>query len=129
MSGIVWITESDAILIHERLLSLNGGGAGIRDRGLLQSVLARPQQLCNYGDNPTITDLAASYIIGLVKNHSFVDGNKRVGFGVGVLFLELNGYAFTANPTAAANTILAVASGELDEAGLVLFLQGNSYTR
>lgn len=126
MTGIIWITESDTILIHERLLALNGGAAGIRDRGLLQSALARPQQLHNYGDNPAIVDLAASYIMGIVKNHPFVDGNKRVGFGVGILFLEMNGHAFIASATAAADTILAVASSDLDEDGLRTFLKENS---
>jgi death-on-curing protein len=72
VTEIIWITESDAILIHERLLALNGGAAGIRDPGLLQSALARPHQLQNYGDNPNIIDLAASYIMGIVKNHPFV---------------------------------------------------------
>jgi len=122
VSGIIWINEGDAILIHERLLGLNGGAVGIRDRGSLQSALARPQQLHNYGDDPTITDLAASYIMGIVKNHPFIDGNKRVGFGVGVLFLELNGHIFTANAIAAADTILAVAAGEMNETGLANFL-------
>lgn len=126
MTEIIWITESDTILIHERLLSLDGGAAGIRDRGLLQSALARPQQLHHYGNNPTLTDLAASYIMGIVKNHPFVDGNKRVGFGVGILFLEMNGHTFTALPTVAAEAILAVASDELDEEGLGLFLRKNS---
>jgi death-on-curing protein len=122
VSGIIWINGGDAILIHERLLALNGGAVGIRDRGLLQSALARPQQLHNSGDDPTITDLAASYIMGIVKNHPFVDGNKRVGFGVGILFLELNGHSFTANAIAAADTILAVAAGEMNETGLANFL-------
>jgi len=126
VTGIIWITESDTILIHERLLSLDGGAAGIRDRGLLQSVLARPQQLHYYGNNPTIIDLTASYIMGIVKNHPFVDGNKRVGFGVGILFMEMNGHTFTANATVAADTILAVASGDLDEDGLGLYLKENS---
>jgi death on curing protein len=126
VSGIIWINEGDAILIHERLLSLNGGASGIRDRGLLQSALARPQQLHNYGDNPAIIDLAASYVMGIVKNHPFVDGNKRVGFGVGVLFLELNGHIFTASAIAAADTILAVAAGEMNETGLANFLLQHS---
>ena len=126
MTEIIWITESDTLLIHERLLPLNGGAAGIRDRGWLQSALARPQQLHNYGDNPTIIDLAASYIMEIVKNHPFVDGNKRVGFGVGILFMEMNGHSFSASATAAADAILAVASSGLDEAGLGLFLRENS---
>jgi death on curing protein len=85
VTEIFWITEGDTILIHERLLALNGGAAGIRDRGLLQSTLARSQQLHNYSAIPTLIDLAASYIIGVVKTHPFVDGNKRVSFGVGII--------------------------------------------
>lgn len=126
MTGIIWISESDTLLIHERLLALNGGAAGLRDRGLLQSALARPQQLRNYGDNPSIVDLAAAYIAGIVKNHPFVDGNKRVGFAVGILFLEMNGLTFIADPIVAADTILSVASGQLNEAELSRFLQANS---
>lgn len=126
MTGIIWISESDTLLIHERLLALNGGAAGLRDRGLLQSALARPQQLRNYGDNPSILDLAAAYIAGIVKNHPFVDGNKRVGFAVGILFLEMNELTFIADPIVAADTILSVASGQLNEAELSRFLQANS---
>lgn len=129
MSGIIWINEGDAIVIHQRLLSLNGGAAGIRDRGLLQSALARPHQLHNYGNNPTTIDLAASYIMGIVKNHPFVDGNKRVGFGIGILFMELNGHIFTANAITAANAILAVAAGEMNETNLADFLLQNSTQR
>ncbi len=129
MTAIIWINEEDTILIHERLLALNGGATGIRDYGLLQSALARPQQLLNYTENPTILELAASYIVGLVKNHPFIDGNKRVGFGVGILFIEMNGYTFIASQTAAADAILAVASGEMDETGIGLFLKQNCKLR
>ena len=97
----------------------------MRDRGLLQSALARPQQLLNYANNTSIIELAASYIIGIVKNHPFIDGNKRVGFGVGILFLEMNGFTFTASAIAAADAILAVASGDMNEAGISLFLKEN----
>ena len=126
MTNIIWINETDTILIHERLLALNGGAVGIRDYGLLQSALARPQQFLNYSDHPTIIDLAASYIIGIVKNHPFIDGNKRVGFAVGILFMEMNGYTFTASANAATEAILAVASGDMKETGLGLFLKENS---
>ena len=125
MISIIWINEGDVILIHKRLLVLNGGAPGMRDRGLLQSALARPQQLLNYANNTSIIELAASYIIGIVKNHPFIDGNKRVGFGVGILFLEMNGFTFTASAIAAADAILAVASGDLNEAGISLFLKEN----
>jgi death on curing protein len=121
----IWLDYYDALYVHERLLTLNGGGAGIRDDGLLESALARPIQLFNYGENVDIAALAAAYIIGIVKNHPFVDGNKRVGFGMGVLFLELNGCRFRANPIDAANTILAVAASEKSENDLADWLREN----
>jgi death on curing protein len=125
MSDFIWLDHYDALYVHERLLALNGGAAGIRDNGLLESALARPIQLFNYGENVDIAALAATYIIGIVKNHPFVDGNKRVGFGMGVLFLELNGCRFKANPIDAANTILAVAASEISESDLANWVRGN----
>jgi death-on-curing protein len=83
--------------------------------GLLQSALARPQQLCAYGDNPDTIGMAASYTADIVRNHPFIDGNKRTGFLVGVLFLELNGVRFTATEESAAQAILSLAAGTLDE--------------
>ena len=92
----VWIDERDALALHDRLLALDGGAAGVRNVGLLQSALARPHQLHAYGDAPDTIDMAVAYTVGIVRIHPFVDGNKRTGFVVGVLFLELNGYRFTA---------------------------------
>lgn len=125
MSVFLWLDHYDALYVHERLLALNGGAAGIRDNGLLESALARPIQLFNYGENVDIAALAAAYIIGIVKNHPFVDGNKRVGFGMSVLFLELNGCRFKANPIDAGNTILAVAASEISESDLANWVRGN----
>jgi death on curing protein len=121
----IWLDHYDALYVHERLLTLNGGAAGIRDNGLLEPALARPMQLVHYGDKPDIAALAAAYITGIVKNHPFVDGNKRVGFGMGVLFLELNGCRFKANPIDAANTILAVAASEISESDLADWIRKN----
>jgi len=115
VSEPIWIDERDALALHDRLLALDGGAPGVRDMGLLQSALARPQQLYAYGDNPDIIDMAASYTAGIVRNHPFIDGNKRTGFLVGVLFLELNGVRFTATEESAAQTILSLAAGTLDE--------------
>ncbi len=84
MSDFIWLDQYDALYVHERLLTLNGGAAGIRDNGLLESALARPIQLVHYGEKSDIAELAAAYITGIVKNHPFVDGNKRVGFGLWV---------------------------------------------
>jgi death-on-curing protein len=115
VSEPIWIDERDALALHDRLLALDGGAPGVRDMGLLQSALARPQQLYAYGDNPNTIDMAASYTAGIVRNHPFIDGNKRTGFLVGVLFLELNGVRFTATEESAAQAILSLAAGTLDE--------------
>ena len=79
-----------------------------------------------YADAPDTIDLAAAYTAGLVRNHPFIDGNKRVGFVVGILFLELNCYRFTASEADAAQAVLALAAGTLDEAGYTRFLRANS---
>lgn len=125
MSEPVWIDERDALALHDRLLALDGGPPGVHDLGLLQSALARPQQLHAYGDNPDTIDLAAAYTAGIVRNHPFIDGNKRTGFLVGILFLELNGYRFTATEESAAQAILSLAAGSLDEPALAAWLRAN----
>ncbi len=129
MSEVVWIEEREALAIHQRLLALHGGAAGIRDEALLQSALARPRQAAAYADRPTIPDLAAFYTAGVVKNHPFIDGNKRTGFLLGVLFLELNGFVFTAAQEEAANAILALAEGSSDEKAYAAFLRSASRPR
>ena len=126
MTKPVWIDERDALTLHERLLALHGGGEGLRDRALLESALARPQQHFAYADSPTMFEMAAAYTSGIVGNHPFVDGNKRTGFVVGILFLELNGYKFGASEQEAAQGVLQLASGDLDEVGYTTFLRANS---
>jgi death on curing protein len=121
----VWIDQRDALVLHNRLLALHGGAAGVRDGGLLKSALARPQQHFAYGEAVDIVDMAAAYTAGIVRNHPFVDGNKRTGFLLGVLFLELNGYRFTASEEDTAQAVLKLAAGTLDEAGYARFLRGN----
>ncbi len=120
-----WIDEHLVLLLHDRLLALHGGAAGVRDDGLLKSALARPRQHFAYADAPGIIQLAALYTAGIVRNHPFIDGNKRTGFVVGILFLELNGYAFTAREEDAAQAVLALASGAIDDLGYAAFLGGN----
>lgn len=121
-----WLEERDALALHDRLLALHGGAAGVRDSALLQSALARPQQIQAYADAPDLLDWAAAYTAGIVRNHPFIDGNKRTGFVVGILFLELNGYRFTASEADAAQAVLELAAGTLDEAGYTNFLRANS---
>ena len=123
MKEPVWIDERDALALHDRLLALHGGAVGLRDDGLLKSALARPQQHFAYAESPDIVNMAAAYTWGIVCNHPFVDGNKRTGFVVGVLFLELNGYRFNASEEDAAQMVLELASGNLDEAGYIAFLR------
>lgn len=121
----VWIDERDALTLHDRLLALHGGAEGLRDEPLLKSALARPQQHRAYAASPDQFDLAAAYTAGIVRNHPFVDGNKRTGFIVGILFLELNGHRLTASEEDAVQAVLELAAGKLDEAGYSAFLRGN----
>lgn len=110
---------------QEVLLAQFGGLAGIRDEHMLDSALARPHHLFTHG-KPSIFELAASYGFGLVKNHPFVDGNKRIGFTVAILFLELNGYRFLAAEADAVVRTLALAAGEMSEAAYAEWLKANS---
>jgi death on curing protein len=120
-----WIDERDVLAMHDRLLAAHGGVPGLRDRGLLESALARPRQHYSYAESVDIVDMAALYTIAVVQNHPFVDGNKRTGFLAGVLFLELNGLDFKATEEHVIGTVLALAAGELDEAGYAAWLRSN----
>ncbi|MGC2578485.1 MAG: type II toxin-antitoxin system death-on-curing family toxin [Terrimicrobiaceae bacterium] len=122
----VWIDEADVLALHDRLLALDGGAVGVRDEGLLESALARPRHLHAYGAEPGIIEMAAAYAAGVVRNHPFVDGNKRTGFVLGVLFLELNGYRFTASEEDATQAMLGLAAGAVDEEGFAVWLRANS---
>ena len=122
----VWIDERDALALHGRLLALDGGASGLRDAGLLGSALARPRQLHAYAKRPTIERMAAAYMTGIVRNHHFVDGNKRADFLIGVLFLELNGCRFTATEESAAEAVFALAAGKLDEKQFTAWLKANT---
>ncbi len=111
--------------MHEMLLADYGGATGIRDENTLGSALAKPQQLYAYG-KPTHQELAASYACGVAKNHRFIDGNKRTGFVLAVAFLERNGIPFSATEAESVIQTLALAAGELGEAGYAAWLQENS---
>jgi len=129
VSEPVWIEARDVLALHGRLLALDGGAAGVRDAGLLESALARPQQLYTSGDKPGIVEMATAYVAGIVRNHPFFDGNKRTGFVVGVLFLELNGYRFTATEEDATQALFGLAAGTLDEAAFAGWMRANSKRR
>ena len=93
----VALEERDALVLHERLLALHGGAPGVREAGLLLSALARPRRRYAYVEHADVIGMAAASTSGMLRNHPFIDGNKRTGFVVGILFLELNGYGFTAS--------------------------------
>jgi len=120
-----WLTREECLALHEMMLSQHGGSEGLRDENMLESALARPRQLFAY-EKPTMSDLAASYVCGLVKNHPFIDGNKRTGFMLGAGFLERNGYEFHASEAEAVVRTLALAAGELSEAKFAAWLKTNS---
>jgi death on curing protein len=121
----LWIDSRDALALHDRLLALDGGAPGVRDEGLLKSALARPQQLQAFGENPDTIELATAYIAGIVRNHPFIDGNKRTGFIVGVLFVEMNEYQLTASEEDATQAVLGLAAGTLEDAAFAAWLRAN----
>ena len=123
-----WIDKQLLITLHDESLLLHGGASGIRDDGLLDSALNRAVNLALYSE-PDFAELAAAYGVGLAKNHAFVDGNKRVAFLAVGLFLGLNGYKLIANQKDATQTMLAVASGEMQEVDFSQWIRENSIVR
>ena len=91
-----WLSPPAVLAIHERLLFEFGGAGGVRDRGLLESALSRPQHLWHY-KQPDIFELAAGYAFGIINNHPFVDGNKRTAYAAAFVFLSINGYEIQAD--------------------------------
>ena len=123
-----WIDRRALELLHDESLAEHGGSAGLRDEGLLESALARPQNLVAYGE-PDFADLGAACGAGLVRNHPFVDGNKRAGFLSVGLFLALNGYRLKATQAEATLTMLALAAGDLDEAAFAAWIRAHTRRR
>ena len=117
MNEPTWLLDAAVLIAHEMSLANFGGAEGIRDTHLLASALARPKNLFVY-EKPGLHDLAAAYTFGIVKNHPFVDGNKRTGFLAGAAFLELNGVTLAASEPEATRIILGVASGSVSEGQL-----------
>jgi death-on-curing protein len=121
-----WISKKALLLLHEESLSEFGGARGLRDEGLLESALARPQNTHAYNPTASLAELAASYGYGVAKNHAFVDGNKRAAFLCIGLFLAINGHRLTASQIEAIKTMLAVAAGSMTEEALALWIAENS---
>ena len=123
-----WIREDVVIAMHGEQIAEHGGSPGIRDAGLLSSALARPQNRVAYG-KPSVFNLAAAYAFGLIQNHPFVDGNKRAGFLAAYVFLDLNGWELVASEADAVAAVMALATGEMDEAGFSDWLKDNSLSQ
>ena len=117
-----WVGLNVVLALHDRQIAEHGGADGIRDLGAIESAIARPVNLAAYGD-PDAAALAAAYMYALAKNHGFVDGNKRVAWVVGRLFLLDNGYGLAFEPLEAIRVMESVAAGRADEAELVEWLQ------
>jgi death-on-curing protein len=113
---VVWLDKAVVLAIHDRQLAEHGGSAGVRDEGLLESAVARPQQLHAYGDPvPELADLAAALGHGIARNHPFVDGNKRTAHVAYRTFLALNGAELVATDEEKYVAMLALAEGKLTE--------------
>ena len=120
----IWVTLDVALAAHLEQLSEHGGGEGVRDERLLDSAMARPQNLLAYG-TPDAAALAAAYAFGIARNHPFVDGNKRTAAVVSETFLALNGYGLGATDAELVVAFLALAAGDLSEEGLTDWFQGH----
>jgi len=125
MSEFEWVSKSVVLALHDGLLGEHGGLEGIRDEPMLESALARPQNLLAYDEASDLARLAAAYAFGVTKNHPFVDGNKRIAFTAAVVFLRLNGHTLTAAPDDCVFTILGVANGTVSEEELVEWFRAN----
>jgi death-on-curing protein len=122
----IWLNREDSLAVHEMMLAHHGGLAGVRDEGLLESALSKPQNLFGYS-SPTLPEMAASYAAGIILNHPFLDGNKRTGFMLAATFLELNGMEFTATEESVVKKTLALAGGKLKQSAYAKWLTENSH--
>lgn len=117
-----WLRREAVFILHDESLADHGGAAGVRDEGLFDSALARPENLFAYG-TPDMFDLAAAYAFGIVRNHPFVDGNKRTGFLAAAVFLEINGWMLTADEVDATVKTFALAASEITEEAYAAWLR------
>jgi death-on-curing protein len=121
-SSPVWLRLDVILAAHEAQVAEHGGGTGIRDSGLLESALARPQNAHAYSAGISLSELGATYGIAIVRNHPFVDGNKRTGLVALELFLDLNGFDLVADDASSVQAILALAAGEMTDSDFVAWV-------
>jgi len=129
MSEPRWIDRRALLLLHEQALVEHGGVSGLRDPGLMDSALARPRNLFAYDPKADIVQLAAAYGFGLVKNHPFVDGNKRIAFIATDLFLHLNGQSLAAEQIDQIHTMLRLAASEISEEDFATWIRDHTKKR
>lgn len=118
-----WVALEAVLLLHEESIAEHGGLAGVRDLGLLESALARPQNLFAYEGVSDIARLAAAYAAGIARNHPFADGNKRAAFLALGLFVAINGWRLVADKAEATIVMLDLAAGELEEEALAAWIR------
>jgi death-on-curing protein len=123
MKEPVWLIRAALEILHDLSITEHGGAGGLRDEGLFESALARPQNLLAYESDVDLARLAASYAFGLAKNHAFVDGNKRTAFIAAATFLSLNGQRLVADQAQATLVMLSVASGAFSEEELANWIR------
>jgi death on curing protein len=128
MSAWRWVDRAVVLAVHEMQLAEHGGGEGLRDAGLLDSALARPEHLAAYGE-PDTAALAAAYGYGISRNHPFIDGNKRTAFVAVELFLRLNGWQLVADDSECVLTMLGVAAGDISEDAFAAWLRQRVVSR
>jgi death-on-curing protein len=128
MKEPVWVSKRVVLAMHEELLAEHGGASGLRDETLFDSALARPQNLFSY-DDVYLFSLAAAYIQSLVSHHPFIDGNKRIGYVTGGIFLERNGKVLNASEEEATAIMFALAGKKVKEEALAIWLEKNSGRR
>lgn len=122
-----WIREDTVLAFHNEQIAEHGGGEGVREMGLLQSALARPQNAYHYNHVVSLSKLAACYGFGIAKNHAFVDGNKRTAYVVMRAFLVLNNFDINATREEKYHTVYALAEGSLSEEQLADWLESKLY--
>lgn len=118
-----WLSKEIILSVHDALLARFGGLRGIRDEGMLDSAINKPVQLFSYGE-PDLFDLASAYAAGIIRNHPFVDGNKRSGFMAAYVFLGINGHRLVAPEEQAVLQTLALAAGEIGAEAYAAWLRG-----
>jgi death on curing protein len=125
MKEPLWVAADVVLAIHEAQLAEHGGSLGIRDRGMLESALARPKNLHTYSENPTLYELTAAYASGIVRHHPFTDGNKRTAWVVCAVLLELNGFHVRAEEAEVVAMVVRLAANDIAEAEFAAWLPNN----